>query len=287
MITMERSLSEVWRSLRIATWLGWQIESNWADPFVFAIYSLVKPVAGALILVFMYTVIARGGLENPLFPAIFVGNAFFIYVPAVLSGISWSLIDDREHYGMLKYVYTAPLQVFAYLVGRGVAKAAVATIAVLMMLLLGAIGLGIGIRFSAINWPLLIVSMLFGAAMLSFFGILLGGVTMVTARHNYSVGEAVAGAFYLLCGVVFPLDVLPGWLQAISRGVPMTYWLEAVRRALLGTGGSVALRGLSNTTLMAIVIGTTALLAVVAFSGFRLAERRARAKGLLDMQTMY
>jgi ABC-2 type transport system permease protein len=280
-------VSEAARSFRVATWLGWQIESNWADPFVFAIYSVVKPIAGALILVFMYTVIARGGLENPLFPAIFVGNAFFIYVPAVLAGISWSLLDDREHYGMLKYIYTAPLQLFAYLVGRGVAKAAVATIAVLMMLLLGSLGLGVAIRLSAIDWPLLVVSLVFGAGMLSFLGILLGGVNLITARHNYSVGEAVAGAFYLLCGVVFPLDVLPGWLQTISRGVPMTYWLEAIRRALLGSGGGELLGRLTDGALIGIVVGTTVALAGIAFVGFRLAERRARSKGLLDMQTMY
>ncbi len=96
-----RGLQEAVRSFRVATWLGWQIESNWADPFVFAIYSLVKPLAGALILVFMYAVIAKGGLDSPLFPGVFVGNAVFIYVPAVLAGISWTIIDDREHYGML------------------------------------------------------------------------------------------------------------------------------------------------------------------------------------------
>jgi ABC-2 type transport system permease protein len=26
------------RSFRLAAWLGWQIESNWADPFLFAVY---------------------------------------------------------------------------------------------------------------------------------------------------------------------------------------------------------------------------------------------------------
>ncbi|MDO9129565.1 MAG: hypothetical protein Q7U34_06835, partial [Anaerolineales bacterium] len=44
-------VSESWRSFRIATWLGWQIESNWTDPFLFAVYSIVKPLAGASILV--------------------------------------------------------------------------------------------------------------------------------------------------------------------------------------------------------------------------------------------
>jgi ABC-2 type transport system permease protein len=278
---------EIWRSFRVAAWLGWQIESNWADPFVFAIYSVIKPIAGALILVFMYVVIARGGLENPLFPAIFVGNAFFIYVPTVLSGISWSIIDDREHYGMLKYMYVAPLNVFSYLVGRGVAKAIVATIAVVITLLLGVFALRVPIQLSAIDWPMFIGASLLGATILSFLGILLGGVTLITARHNYYVGEAVAGAMYLLCGVVFPLDILPAWLRWIGQAVPLTYWLEALRRALIGTGGSQILAGLSSAALLMIVGGSSVVLAGFAFLGYRLAERRAKACGLIDMQTMY
>jgi ABC-2 type transport system permease protein len=122
--------------------------------------------------------------------------------------------------------------------------------------------------------------------MLAFFGILLGGVTLVTARHNYGVGEAVAGGLYLLCGVVFPLDTLPSWLSSIGRAIPITYWVEAMRRALLGEGTAL-FSGLSNGTLVAILAGSTVVLAVLAVLVFRLAERRARAKGLLDMQTMY
>ena len=136
---------ETWRSLRVAVWLGWQVESNWTDPFLFAVYSVVRPVAGALILVFMYLVVARGGLENPLFPYVFVGNAFYIYVGAVLMGISWVVIDDREHYGMLKYMYVAPLNILTYLLGRGVAQTAIATIATAITLLFGVGVLGIRI----------------------------------------------------------------------------------------------------------------------------------------------
>ena len=270
----------------MAAWLGWQIESNWADPFVFAVYSLVKPLAGALILVFMYAVIAKDGLASPLFPGVFVGNALFIYVPAVLAGISWTIIDDREHYGMLKYVYTAPVNVLAYLVGRGVAKALVATVAVVIMLLLGTLALGVPVHVGGIDWLLVAVALVLGSAMLSLFGILLGGVTLITARHNYGVGEAVAGGLYLLCGVVFPLESLPVWLSSIGRALPITYWLEAFRRALLGEGAAL-FAGLSDGALVGIIAGSTAGLAVLAVVCFRLAERRARAKGLLDMQTMY
>ena len=36
--------SESLRSFRMATWLGWQVESNWTDPFLFAIYVIIKPL---------------------------------------------------------------------------------------------------------------------------------------------------------------------------------------------------------------------------------------------------
>ena len=68
-----------------AVWFGWQIRSNWADPFLFAIYSLVKPISGAAILVIMYSVITGGDFESRIFPYIYLGNAFYIYVGQVMT----------------------------------------------------------------------------------------------------------------------------------------------------------------------------------------------------------
>ena len=44
--------------LRTSAWLGWQIESNWADPFLFIVYSLLRPIATALILAGMFWALA-------------------------------------------------------------------------------------------------------------------------------------------------------------------------------------------------------------------------------------
>ena len=275
------------RSLRMAAWLGWQIESNWAAPFLFAIYSIAKPVAGALILVLMYTVIARGGLQNPLFPQIFVGNAFYIYVAMVLMGVSQAVVEDREHYGMLKYMYVAPLNVHAYLLGRGVAQAIVATMAVLITLFFGIVALGIPMAPASIDWGMLFGAWLFGLAGVAFGGIFLGGVSLITARHNYFIGEAVAGALYLLCGAIFPIDVLPRPLQLVGQALPLTYWLEALRRALLSTGTGGLLSSLADWELLLILAGSMVLLAVLSVWFYRWAENLAREKGLIDMQTMY
>ena len=64
--------------------------------------------------------------------------------------------------------------------------------------------------------------------------LLLGAATLQMARHYWSVGESVAGALYLLCGAIFPLDSLPGWLRPVGMVLPLTYWLESLRRSLLG-----------------------------------------------------
>ena len=99
------------RSFISASWLGWKIESNWTDPFLFATYSIIKPLASAVILVIMYSIITDAQFSNPMFAYLYLGNAFYQYVPAVLSGISWTIIEDREHYRTLKYIYIAPLKI--------------------------------------------------------------------------------------------------------------------------------------------------------------------------------
>src|SRR5262245_23480551 len=86
------------RTFTMAAWLGWQIESNWADPFSFAIYSVARPVAGVMILIVMYSVVTGGATSDPRFYYIFLGNAFYIMVGMVITGVSWVIIDDREHY---------------------------------------------------------------------------------------------------------------------------------------------------------------------------------------------
>jgi len=285
-MTRQRAVEST-RSLKMAAWLGWQIESNWATPFLFAIYSIAKPIAGALILVLMYMVIAQGGVQHPLFPQIFVGNAFYIYVAMVLMGVSQAVIEDREHYGMLKYMYVAPLNIYAYLLGRGVTQAIMATVAVLIMLLFGIIVLGIPMPPATIDWGMLFAAWLFGLASLAFQGIFLGGISLITARHSFYIGDAVAGALYLLCGAVFPIDVLPKPLQLLGQALPLTYWLEALRRALLGDGAGQLLSSLSDRALLLILAGSMVLLAVLSIGFYRWAENRAREKGLIDMQTMY
>jgi len=278
-----------WRSFRLATWLGWQIESNWTDPFLFAIYAIIKPLASAAILVVMYSVITQGNFGSPIFPYIYLGNAFYIYVGQIMTGMSWAIIDDREHYKTMKYIYVAPIDFPTYLLGRAVARFLIACASVLVTILFGVLFLGIRIDLVAVDWPLFLLTLLVGVVMLAMMGLILTGVMLLMAHHSFGVGDAVAGGIFLFSGAIFPLEVLPAFLRPIGYIIPVTYWLELLRRTLVGSVAQAfpTLANLSNAQIFGILIALTLAFSGLAIVVFRWCEQRARELGMIDMVTNY
>ncbi len=277
------------RSFLSASWLGWKIESNWTDPFLFATYSIIKPLASAGILVLMYSIVTDQNFNNPMFAYLYLGNAFYQYVPAVLSGISWTIIDDREHYRTLKYIYIAPVNIPLYLFGRGVAKFITGSFAVLITLLAGFLLLKVPFDFQQVNWPLFVVSLILGILMLALLGLLLAGITLITARHSYYIGDVVASGLFLFTGAIFPLEVLPVWLRPVGYALPITYWLELLRRSLVGNIAKAfpTFTSMSNFELILVLLLTSLIAGLVAILLFNKCNHSARERGLIDMATNY
>jgi len=275
------------RTVKVSGRLGWAIEANWTHPILFSLYTIVRPIAASLILVFIYKVVAREGEQEALFAFLYIGNAFYMFVTNVLAAISWIVHDDREHYQMARYIHISPVNVFYYFLGRGTAKILITLVAVGVTLALGIVVFGIEIDFAAINYPFLLLALVFGILAIVFLGVILAGVCLLTARHSFFMGEAVAGVFYLACGAIFPIDILPSWLQALSKVLPLTYWLEAIRRSILGAGMSPSLSGLTDWQLAGIMVGSTVALGIISVYFYRGCEYLARRAGKLDQTTNY
>lgn len=277
-------LKQTWGTFRAAAWLGWQIESNWADPLVFFAFSVLKPISAVLILVFMYNTVAQTGPGDPIFAYIYLGNALYIYVAAVMAGTSYAILDDRERYRTLKYLYIAPIAMPVYLMGRAVARFVIGTLAVLITLGAGVLLFGLPIDLAAVNWPLFLVSMLIGLAAMVCMGLILGSWTLTIRNEPWFLGDAVASALYLFSGAIFPISILPAWLQPIGYAVPISYWLELLRRALLGSqaGAFPTFAALSDPQLLGILAGLTVALALLAALSYRFFDRVARERGLID-----
>ncbi|OGO62077.1 MAG: hypothetical protein A2032_01795, partial [Chloroflexi bacterium RBG_19FT_COMBO_49_13] len=234
-------------------------------------------------------VITNGDFASPIFSYIYLGNAFYIYVGAIMTGISWAVIDDREHYKTLKYMYIAPINIPAYLIGRGVARFLVASITVFITILVGFLFLHVNINLAAINWPLFLLTLLIGVIMLAMMGLSLAGISLLIVNNVWFIGDVVAGALFLFSGAIFPLEILPSWIRPVGFIMPVTYWLELLRRSLVGQIAEAfpTLQGLSNLQLIGILLGLTIVFGIISYFLFRYCEHIAQEKGLLDRVTNY
>lgn len=278
-----------WKTFLTSTWLGWQVESNWTDLFVFLIYSIIGPLSRASILVVMYLVIRGNDFANPEFVNIYLGNALFGLIGSVVNAISSGIIEEREHYRTLKYLYVAPIKIPVYLIGRGVAAMAGATLSLITTILFAAIFLKMPLDLGSINWLMLIPSTIFGFVSFVSIGIFLAGWALTIKNNPWVLGQSFVSLFFFVSGAVFPLSVVFGNTQWPGYLFPVGFWLVLTRRALVpDVGHSFAMyQNLSDPQLLLLLIIYSLVSVVVAFGIFRLFDHKAREEGMIDMVSNY
>ena len=275
------TFADAWRSFRTAIGLGWAIESNWSDPFLFAVYTLAKPLAAAGILVVMFQIITNGqGTEFLQF--LIVGTALWNVVFGVMGGLVQSILEDRERYRMMKYVVVTPSSLFPFLLGRSLARVLVSFVAVALTLAVGVVFLGVDLRPDLV---MLVPASVLGLTAVIALGVFMAGWCLQLRQEAWSYPEAIAGALYLISGAIFPIDVLPSIVHPIAYASPTTWWLEASRRGLLGHGSPGDIGALSDGTVMLYLVLSTAIAVPIALAAFAWFMKRAREAGLLDMTT--
>jgi ABC-2 type transport system permease protein len=284
------------RSFAAAARIGWAVDANWTDPFVFLVLVIAKPLSAALILVVMVQVIS-GGRAGGFLPFVVVGSALWSMVTAGIAGLPMSVLDDRERYRMLKYVYVSPTSFLLVLLGRGVGRILVGLAGSAVTLVVGILLLGIPFDPVRVDWALFAWAMAWGFVAVVGLSVVLAAVCLQVRQDAWNYPEATAGALFLVTGAVFPLSVLPAVVQAIGLVTPLAWWIAAVRTALfpgspssLGGAGSLFERLAGHPTptvpelaIALMVTGAVSTLASVAV--FRLSERRAKDRGLIDQTT--
>ncbi len=281
------AMTAMFTRLRGAAWLGWQIEANWTDPTVFLIYRVSRPLAIALILAAMYHAVRGSATQGALFAGFYVANAFHAFVDTVVIGMGWVVFEEREQYETLKYVYASPVGMFTYLTGRASVKFVLAAISTGLVLLVGWFALGVRWDWSHVRWAWLLPSLVLGLASVQALAVLMAGWTLVLSRQSILALEGVALATYLLCGVIFPIDLLPPLVRWVPLALPFTWWYEALRRFLIGASGSATFGAMSDLALFAGLAGVTAAFGALAAWGYGAFERRARRLGRLDQTSMF
>lgn len=285
------AVSTILRTVKQAIWLGWKVDTNWADPLVFAIYYLIRPLAGLMLVGFIFLIgswASPSGVVDPgYFVYMFIGNSFFIYVVQIMMSMSILIHEDRAHYEVLKHIYLTPGSLKWYILGRalnGALNASISlvlTIAFGLLIFQGLVGVQMPVNWFEIDFPMIALSLIIGMFCFLALGFMLCGINIMTSRVQFMLTEYVSGTLYLFGGVVFLPEVLPSWGQAISSALPITYFLRSIRFSILHQAGfdfQMNLLYLILTT-----VGTT----VLGLGVFKIAEYKARKDGLIDRKEEY
>src|SRR3989440_5069145 len=273
--------------------VGWKIESNWTDPVLFATYQVIRPLASLLIVAFIVIIGASvGAAANSAFYSqylawLIVGNAFYAFVLQIMLGMAILVHVDRTRYEVLKNIYISPGTLHPYVIGRGLVSVVNGAVSVILTLLFsvaifnGLLHMNIPLNLLDVNLLMLLPAVILGIISLLAIGYMLCAVNIVSNRMEFILGDSVSGIFFLLGGVIFPIALLPSYVQPISNVLPITYLLNAVRESfgLLPTASYMSdLAYLALTTLVTLIIGIAV---------FRVAEQRAKKLGLFDRKSEY
>ena len=270
------------RSLIASARLAWAIEGNWAEPFFLLVYLIIRPLA--FLGLFLAVISIGGALDPASIGFVVVGQAVFQIVGAAMQGPTHALLDDRERYRTIRYIFATPSSLLPVSIGRALVKALIAAISAVIVIGVGAL-IGMPMRAGGPDLLLLLVVMALGLTSIVGLGIALGAVCVQLRNDAWGYPQAVAGSVFLLCGAIFPLDTLPRALQLLGAALPMTWWIEGVRRALLGTTSPGLLGELSTPLLLLVLTVGTVLITLAAPRLFRIGIDRAREKGYLDRST--
>jgi ABC-2 type transport system permease protein len=206
------------------------------------------------------------------FSFVLVGIAFTGYMGLSLSSFAGS-IREGQMTGTLEIMLLSPTRLSVILLSSSLWPYLLTTINVLVYFLVGIFVFGV--RLSQANYLTAIIVLLLSIASFSGIGVLSAAFILWTKR-----GDPISWIFgslsSLLAGVYYPITVLPDWLQPVSKFVPMTYALDAMRLAMLK---GYSLFEVRNDVFA--LLGFSLILTPLAFLAFRIALKRAKMEGSL------
>ena len=98
-----------------------------------------------------------------------------------------------------------------------------------------------------------------GAAFFSTFSLIIA--CLVKTRERFmGIGQVLTMPLFFASNAIYPIAIMPVWLQVISRINPLTYEVDALRTLMLAGGSSTYGLGLD----LAVLLAATALLILIA-----------------------
>ncbi|MFI5282303.1 MAG: ABC transporter permease [Candidatus Dormibacterales bacterium] len=251
-----------------STWLQYIALFQWATVTGYLAYKVLLPVGQ--ILFFVEFGVFATGRQNALYFAL--GNALQLTANAGIYGVIATVANERQ-YGTLPILLASPANRLVTFLSRSIVNVIDGLLTVVVALALVVVIFGLDLQRA--NVPLLGFCVLVISVTTAGMGLLFGSIGLVM-RDSIVVANVVYYLFLILCGINFPVSRLPGVVQVISYGLPLTRGVEAARQAAAGA---------SLEHVGGLLAGELAVGAVYALAGyvlFRFFENYSRRGGLQE-----
>lgn len=203
---------------------------------------------------------------------LFVGWATYMWLSIILWGPGTSLRTEQIR-GSLEAIFLTPASRLVVLFGPVVSQL---IWALWIFLVVGvALRIGFGVELGLVEVLRGLAVILVGIPALYAIGALFAAVVLRFGDASALV-QVVRGLFTAVCGMSFPIVVLPDLAQRLALVLPPTYLIADMRAVLLAGAGIGRIVGD-----LAILAGMGAILAVLAVVAFRRTELHARRGGRL------
>lgn len=203
---------------------------------------------------------------------LFVGWATYMWLSIILWGPGTSLRTEQIR-GSLEAIFITPASRLVVLFGPAVSQL---IWALWIFVIVGVtLWLGFGVAIGPFEALRALAVILVGVPALYALGALFASVVLRFGEVS-SLVQAVRGLFTAVCGMSFPIAVLPDWAETVALSLPPTYLIADLRAVLLAGAGLGHVLG--DLLLLA---GMGVVLAALAILAFRRTELHARRGGRL------
>jgi ABC-2 type transport system permease protein len=163
-------------------------------------------------------------------PGVMAQAAMFI---AIFYGLS--VIWERD-VGQLQRLLATPLSRSSIVLGKAAGAGVRALVQALLLLAVLAVA-GIGVRWSLTGVLGTLAMLILGTAAFACMSMLLAA--LIKERERFmGVGQLIMMPLFFASSALYPLAIMPGWLQVIARVNPLTYEVQGLRQMLVGVGGA-------------------------------------------------
>jgi ABC-2 type transport system permease protein len=177
-------------------------------------------------------------------PGILAQSVLFI---SIFYGIA--IIWERDM-GIVHKFLASPSPRTALVLGKAL-SAGVRSLSQVLIIFVLALLLGVQLNWNVLDLVGLVLVAMMGAALFSTFSLIIA--CLVKTRERFmGIGQVLTMPLFFASNAIYPIAMMPDWLQVVSRINPLTYEVDALRALMLAGGVSVYGIGVDIAVLAAV-----------------------------------